>query len=50
MDSGLEVKYSSNPGEPIPSMFLPFLQSTLNFQLFKTLKEWEKPNPNLPNR
>lgn len=26
MDSGLEVKYSSNPGEPIPSVFLPFLQ------------------------
>lgn len=34
----------------IPNVFLPFLLSTLNFQLFKTLKEWEKPNPYSPNR
>lgn len=31
MDSGLEVKYSSNPGKPIPSVFLPFLHWISNY-------------------
>lgn len=35
---------------PIPSVFLPFLLSTLNFQLLKTLNGWKKPNCTLPNR
>lgn len=39
MDSGLEVKYSSNPGEPIPSVFLPFLQLHWIFNYLKLSKD-----------